>query len=40
MINYIRHDHEFHGVAKLSSGEDKNKVKTFAKETSKKKNPD
>ena len=22
MINYIRHDHEFHGVAKLSSGEE------------------
>ena len=22
MINYIRHDHEFHGVAKLSTGEE------------------
>ena len=22
MINYIRHDHEFHGVAKLSSGDE------------------
>ena len=22
MINYIRHDHEFYGVAKLSSGEE------------------